>query len=631
MTATVRAPLLSAIRSASSVGRLLMITGIWLLARPYVGVVHDARIYLGRVLADMDPAGLGRDLMYVHDGQSGFSIFGWLLRPAVEHWGVGPAMYAISGVGILFWLAGAVALLSRFLSGRALWAGLVGVALIAGEYGGHGVFTVGEPFATPRVLAEAAAMFALALVLDRRWVGGALLLGLAGALHPILALPVAAVWLVMLTTENRRWLALPLIAGVVTVAAAVLGVPPANRLFAPIDREWLSVLHARSPYLFPLLWLPKDMVLFLFQSTVAGLAATIGPPRLRLVLFASLVVAAAGLAVAAAAPTLLIVQVQTWRAQWLLAVVAAGVFPWLIAKLVTIDLRGSATAAFLLAACLLLEQPFLAGAACGCALGVRFLQRAPGSALVRTAAWTVAACALAGILVFHGALAWMIAVSPTHPLQALRPSAAALVVAVLLPLSIAWLRWGAPGRLAQNGAIPLAIGAAVFMLSVLQWDQRTDLKRAGEEGRGARILQQHLPRGEVFWLGGDLTDYLWAMRPQWWSLLQGAPTVFDRDLAIEWGRRRAVLVEAGVEPPRMRFGEKLEERTGDLGRRAMEVICTDKAAPRVIVTNVARVAPSLRSSAHVTWSPQANLPRGADPADQMFLVLRCDPFGSYRP
>src|SRR5262245_36361450 len=42
---------------------------LFVLSRSHRGLVRDAYIYLGRALADLDPNGVGRDLMFVHDGQ----------------------------------------------------------------------------------------------------------------------------------------------------------------------------------------------------------------------------------------------------------------------------------------------------------------------------------------------------------------------------------------------------------------------------------------------------------------------------------------------------------------------------------------------------------------------------------
>lgn len=599
--------------------------GLWFVMRPYRGLLHDSRIYVGRALADMNPTDLGRELMFAHDGQSGFSIFGQILRPIIEHAGVGSAAIGVTAIGLLIWLAAATTLFSRLLRGRALWSAPLGLALITSNYGGYRVFGFAESFATPRIFSEAAAMFALALMLDRRRLLSALFLLIAAAIHPIMAFPAAGVWLLMLVAEDRRWLALAAIGAAAVLGGAVFGLPVASRLFTPIDDAWLSILRDHSPYLFPALWKPYDVVLLLLQAGVLSLAAvTVVPGRTRLFLAASIVIVAAGLALAAAFPTLLIVQAQTWRAQWLLAVLVAGLFPSLMVELMALDTRGSATAGFLVAAVLGLEYLPVAAVACACALGARFLQRPPGIALVRTAAWTAAGCVLVWVLLVKGGMAVRVLTSSDLPIEILRGLVSAMVAALLLPLVIAWVRWGGPVRLAANEAAILSLGMGLLVFGFLAWDIRTDYELAREEGRGGRALREHLPRGELLWLDGEVNNYMWTRRPQWWSELQVGPAVFDRQLAVEYERRRRVLVMAGVQPRDLKFGDKEEKRVADVTPYGLSVICGDSAPPNAVIAPLVRVAPSLRPSAAAIWSAPAKPARGTGPGEQTFVVFDCN-------
>ncbi|MDB5421505.1 MAG: hypothetical protein JWR59_1452, partial [Brevundimonas sp.] len=80
------------------------------LTRPYGGVDGDARLYIGRALAALDPAGLGQDLMFRHDGQFGFSAYPALLTALVRRLGPSLAALAISFAAAAAWLAAAGAL-----------------------------------------------------------------------------------------------------------------------------------------------------------------------------------------------------------------------------------------------------------------------------------------------------------------------------------------------------------------------------------------------------------------------------------------------------------------------------------------------------------------------------------------
>ena len=87
---------------------VLGMAGLTLLLHPYEGIDGDARIYVGRALADLDPDGVGRDLMFTHDGQSRFSLFPVVLRALVGTLGPGPAALAVSLVGLITWLTSSV-------------------------------------------------------------------------------------------------------------------------------------------------------------------------------------------------------------------------------------------------------------------------------------------------------------------------------------------------------------------------------------------------------------------------------------------------------------------------------------------------------------------------------------------
>lgn len=597
---------------------------MWLVTRPYFGIIHDSPIYLGRVLADADPGGLGRDLVFSHDGQSGFTVFGLILAPAVRLWGAEGAMMGISFIGLLAWFACAAALFSRVLRGPALLAALVGLALIDTDYGGYGVFGVGEQFATPRVFAEAASMLALAAALDRRWISSALVLAAAGLLHPLMAAPAAAVWFLMLAQADRRLLALPVIGVIVLLAGATLGLPVAERLFTVVDADWLRVMERRVPYLFPSLWRSGDFASLAFQVTAVTLAASVATDRWRTLLLASIIVVVAGFVVSIAMPTLLVVQLQFWRAQWLVATLAAGATPWLAAKLSKGDGRESAVAGFIIAALLVQDQPLVCGALCVAALVTRFVQRPAGGGLLKTAAWTLAGCGLAWTFVVHGAVLIKRASSSDYSLADLRFDLVAIVSPLVIVLMIALLRrmpkpW--PRRIRWAS---VAVGALALPIGVAAWDARTGFEQALEAKRGALQLQAKLPQGDVLWLDRPEFLYLLTARPAWWSHLQGAPSVFNRDLALESGRRQEVLARAGVAWTPAPFGEQTPQPQEQFDARAFKAICSDQRPPVAVVAGLSRVARSLRQSADAVWSP--SVPRGRDygEGDRRFLIFRCD-------
>ena len=91
---------------------------LMLLMHPYSGIVQDARIYIGRGVADRDPAGVGRDVLFLHDGQTGFSLMRKLVDAALSVMGPGASAMALTFAGALLWLLAAVSV-ARALAGGA--------------------------------------------------------------------------------------------------------------------------------------------------------------------------------------------------------------------------------------------------------------------------------------------------------------------------------------------------------------------------------------------------------------------------------------------------------------------------------------------------------------------------------
>ncbi len=65
----------------------LIAIALWALTHPFQGIAGDTNVYIGRALADLNPAGIGRDMMFVYDGQSRFRMFPFLLDHLVADLG----------------------------------------------------------------------------------------------------------------------------------------------------------------------------------------------------------------------------------------------------------------------------------------------------------------------------------------------------------------------------------------------------------------------------------------------------------------------------------------------------------------------------------------------------------------
>lgn len=327
---------------------LLTAFGLFLLSRPYRGVYHDGRLYVADALAKLDPGGVGRDLMFVHDGQFGFSLYTPMLAQLIRLLGLSGATMAIVALTLVLWFAAAALMVERFLADRPAglrWTALVFVATLPSLYGPLNVIGFGEPYATPRGLVEAAGLAGMAAYLSgRRFLGlGACAFGML--FHPIMGLCSAAAIALALCLEDRRWLWAGL-AGVVAITLAGLAhLPLADRMVTVMDPVWRAVVETRSPILFTSLWPIEAWSRLAVQACTVAAGAFLLEGRARRLALGALVAGLLGMAVVAVLgdrlSLLLFLQVQSWRTLQPLAVLALACLALLCAELPVEVLRAS--------------------------------------------------------------------------------------------------------------------------------------------------------------------------------------------------------------------------------------------------------------------------------------------------
>jgi hypothetical protein len=116
-------PLLAAAKNSGPIP--LIVLSVFLLSRPYGGIVHDAHIYIGRALADLDPNGVGRDIMFVYDGQFGFSLFRQVADGMVTCFEPGTAAKTLAVLAAFAWLFGIRVFARQFASGATVWVAVI--------------------------------------------------------------------------------------------------------------------------------------------------------------------------------------------------------------------------------------------------------------------------------------------------------------------------------------------------------------------------------------------------------------------------------------------------------------------------------------------------------------------------
>jgi len=591
---------------SSRVAAVAALAAVWALLRPYAGIVHDARIYIGRALADLSPRTVGLDYAFLHDGQSRFSLFPRIAEGLVSALGPGPAAELLSGVGLVLWVAAAAFLFSRFFKGSALWGALVCLAVLPAGYGGYDVLSWAEALATPRVFAEAASLAALGFLFDGRRLAAAALFVLALVLHPLVAGPVAAAGVAVLAMTDRRWWLLFPLGLAAGLGAALAGLPVAERLLRTPDPQWLAVLELRSPYLFPARWPPAAWALMICQATTLALAWREASEPLRRLIVAAAAVAVAGVATAALAPSLLVVQVQPWRAAWLGSALAAGLFALCAAGLWRRGPAGRAAVAVLAAAWIGHASLAMAAFASGLALILALVPRAqslPPWAL--RLAWPylfVVGGGMGAVEVWH--LLRSSAGLPVDAWLSAPAAASTLIVRAALVALAVRVTLAAPTAPARR--LLTAAAAVAAVAAGLAWDARPAFVRMSDSAAQVPPLAQTLTGGEVLWLGDLGSSWLVTGAPEWWSLRQGAGGLFDRDLALEWRRRFDVLVAAHLVRRDVDFAA-----VGSLdGQPAVQAsglrqVCASPGGPAWIVAPIERLEPAALAETVSVWRPAA--------------------------
>ncbi len=529
-----------------------MITiAVWLLSRPFEGVDGDARIYMARALADLDPAGVGRDMMFVLDGQSQFSIFSYLADRLVAAFNPSGATLVFAILNVICWLTAAQFFIGRFAEGRMKWAILLIVAALPAGYGPFHMLRFGEQYAIPRPLAEACVLAALGFLIDgRRWLAG-LCLGLATAFHPIMALPGILIFGIDLCRADRRWIGAGLGIGSMSLAAAFCGLPIVDRLTTLIDHEWLALLQVRNPYLFPALWPVEPFGFLTLQLATIILALNLVAPRVRFICLAIAGVAICGIALASVFgdlwPVLLVVQAQLWRMTWLMGVIAAMSLALCLLNMRKRNTHFELASALLVFGWLFSDVPLLVIAAAGLALFIdRFGSKIFAvSRFVMNSMWVLilAVGILSKCPALFAFLHYAINKPETYHARFGLLWGIFIVSIPIVAFAVVWaLRkdWFPAKAMA-----PLAAGA--LLCAFFFWDDRQPDRKWIDRAEHPRDLAALFPQdhSEIYWMGGTQPWYLLG-HPSWALRIQGAGIVFSRPLAMLWQERIKFLMALDV-------------------------------------------------------------------------------------
>lgn len=528
-------------RFFGSLPPILLLIAFWISTHPYRGIFHDARYYLIQAI-NANTGQLGRDLYFEYGDPGQFTLASSIYKYVVEIFGPPTAHLVTDGIGQTIWFVAMIYFACTiFTSYRPVVLACLGIIILYPFYGVH-IFRYGEYYATPRLYAEALILIALALVYRRRLLMAALIVPPAFALHPVMAAPAAAMITLLLAQRHRvLWWAYAALIGVALILAGA-NVEPFARAFALFDPAWLDVAYQRCFFAFVTAWPWWAFVGPLANGAVFVIAWQIGSAKERRLLGVVAFVGVGGLVTTLIggdlAKDVLVVDVQPWRALWIVALlanawtlVAAERLPrtWLSRDLLWI---GVICQAVLTAAQVRLPaaSPIFLLALISFGFEWRAKKRIPRP--VWYGLWSLAAVIIANsaiLLYFSVRLA----------VQLPGAGKAALGLAIIVASLVLLL---AEARVLGTKWAESLLSIVLLLLALITIDRRDPWQKFIENEQVPESLVQFSAQApNIYWEQG--VELLWFKlgRPSYYSCIQGTGAQFYRATALEFQRRSEAL------------------------------------------------------------------------------------------
>jgi hypothetical protein len=311
---------------------VLLLVLLWLALHGYHGLTGDGQVYAFQAMARLHP-NLTADLYLQNVSQDQFTLFSPVYAWCIGLLGLDNAARLLTLVCSAWFLTAAWSFASAVVGRDTAWLSVAFLLIIAGDFGGAGVFHILDPFLTARMPAEALIVSALACnVRGRKGLASFLALG-ALFIHPLMVLP-GLLLLVCLWLPVHAGV-MGALGGVIATLALALAaghVPAASAVLTVMDTPWLEVVRERSQFLFLQLWSLRDWDVNAQPFISLGLTAiSVDDQRIRKLCAAAALVGAAGLSVALIGgisdPVALLVQGQAWRWIWMAVFVGAALIP----------------------------------------------------------------------------------------------------------------------------------------------------------------------------------------------------------------------------------------------------------------------------------------------------------------
>jgi hypothetical protein len=571
----------------------LMLLLLWLLIHGYHGLRGDAQIYAFQALARINPA-LMTDLYLQNTSQDQFTVFSSFYALFIRWIGVENAARSLCVLCTLWFLMSAWSLAAALTNRGAAWLAVGVLIIVAGDYGGAGVFSLFENYLTARLLAEAMIITALCCHVRGLKIIAILIAIAALLVHPLMALPGILI-LICLWLPIRGGLIGALVGILASLCVALSAdlLPAVAHWFPRMDADWLDVVRERSQFLFLQLWSVRDwntnarpLIYLMFIGAAAG------DERIRKLCVAGLIVGISGLAIATIAgligPVAMLVQGQAWRWVWIAFLLSVLLLPSALLTVWRNDECAPLCTIFLACGWLI---PSTAGTACAMIALVIWLLRAyipdratPYFPWIRGTIGT----ALLGWAVSQSmspiSAAWTSTASGSIALGQITGIVGLKTLAAFLFMIFWWwLRhtrdWRAPVSICA-----LLLVSVIFILPAAFKQPRSlaldsDIKEFSD-------WSSTIPASSTIFVAParDVGTFVWftLQRPNYLALDQSAGAVFSRETALEVRRRSENLLPISDPTWRILSGIRRRDdgRIGDVPTRpltteALVQVCRD--------------------------------------------------------
>lgn len=538
----------------------LLFACVWLICHPYRGIEGDAILYTAQALRHLYPDIYAHDVFFRGESQDNYTLFSPLYAGLIGWLGMGDAAFALSLFGGLFWCYAAWRLSAQWPDAKSRGLFLLLLAAMPVSFGGYGMLSAAELFASPRLWANGLTLLACAGWLERKWLAAGAAWLAAMALHPLMALAGFGFALFHAFRPTRAWFA-ALVAGTAAVLAlALLEVSLFGRLLQVMDPGWFGLVEQRiGLLLLPSRWPLEDQSAMLFHLSLLAWAAWLEKgSRIGRVFAAAALLGFSGWAVSLVGGewlhSVLILQVQPWRMLWLSyvfgwgAVACLAVRFWpadkiLVSAIALAWLSHENGGAFLL----WLVLPLWHWRA---SLRPVYLRAAGVLVILGLAAevywaWNDFALTLSGLSETDSRMGWQKLYLWFR--QTLPPRGEALLIILAAP--VAWWLW----RRSRPIALALFLPVGLFLLS--DWGGRIEAGRTmrpetyalQQDGIwGSSPFGRIVPVGtDIYWPDGLELTWLAVGRSSYFSLHQAAGVVFSEEQAREVYRRYQMIRPLG--------------------------------------------------------------------------------------